>query len=94
MSNWYKKAKIILSRLSDENFEEITKERWIPVDSSFITDVAYSELNGYLDIRFEKGAEYTYADIPKGVFKEFMKSESKGQFYNNVIKPFYKMVKN
>ena len=57
---------------------------WIPIDSSFISKIRYSELAGKLDIRFKNGSVYTF-DVPKEVFDAFLVAPSKGRFCNEVI---------
>jgi len=86
--NWYKK-----SQTSFDDFE--TESKWIPVESSFITDVAYHEPMKLFEIRIKdkinKIHEYTHTDVPKNVFEDFMRASSKGQFYNAVIKKNYSL---
>jgi len=85
--NWYKKAK---SGLSDEDFAEITKSKWIDVDSSFIDKIAYYEPLEILDILLKSGKEYSFKNVPKKIFDAFRRSGSKGQYFNKVIKKRYK----
>lgn len=95
MLNWYEKSKkIATSEMSIKDIEEISQSKWIPVESSFITDVAYYEPLGMFEIKLKDGHEYSYAGIPKDIFDEFMGSESKGRFYSKVIKPIYKLIRN
>jgi hypothetical protein len=96
MLNWYKKSKIIVTAETaemDEEVEEVTRSDWVSVDSSCITDVAYHDLSEIFEIRFKNGREYTYMGLPKGVYEEFMASDSKGRFYNSVIKPVYRLIR-
>jgi len=93
MINWYKKSQTEGWPKPEGGYREIYKSKWQPVDSSFITDVAYFKPLGMFELKLKNGSKYSYANVPEGIFKEFMKSESKGQFFNNVIKPFYKIVK-
>lgn len=96
MQNWYTKSKKYAqsdSEVEEYDLSEIIEPYWIPVESSFIKEVGYSESLEIFEIRFKNGRKYTYRDIPKGVFNEFMDSDSKGRFYSNVIKPMYRLVR-
>jgi len=82
--NWYKKAE-----LSDDDFKEITTPKWISVESSFISDIAYYEPLKILEVRFKNGQIYGFGDVPKKVFEDFMEAKSKGEFFNKVVKKNY-----
>ena len=84
--NWYKKAQIKLNKITDEELDEFAKSKWIPVQSTFITDVAYYEPLGMFEVRLKNGKEYSYPNISKKVFKDFMSAKSKGEFFNRKIK--------
>jgi len=88
--NWYK---IALDFMTDEEVAEIAKSKWIPVDSSFIQDVAYYEPLGMFEVRIKgrdgRLAEYSFRDVPRKVFERFMQAESKGTFFNQFIRPKY-----
>ena len=84
---WYKKAK----QLSQEDFDEIVKDRWIPVESSFIEAATYYEPLNILEIKMKNGREYQFNNVPPNIFEAFMKSNSKGRFFNEVIKEKYKV---
>ena len=81
--NWYRKAK------KEEDIDDIFPSKWKEVDSSFIDAAAYYEPLGMFEVKFKNGTEYSYRDVPKDVFDEFMKSPSKGEFFNRVIKEKY-----
>ena len=82
---WYKIAK----ELSDADFEEITKSKWIPVDSSFINSVSYFDGLKMFEIKLKNGTEYSFKNVPRKVFERFMAAKSKGKFFNEVIKEKY-----
>lgn len=98
--NWYKNA---LKELKDpkdflvdwpkENRKDIKDyippERWIPVESSFITHISYHEGLKILEIKTKDGKVYGFNNVPLKVFKKFMKAKSKGEFFNRVIKQNY-----
>jgi hypothetical protein len=69
---------------------KIAKEAdWVKVDSSFIESVAYYPSVKLMDLRLRGGREYTYVDVPKDTFDNFLDAESKGRFFNEIIKPKY-----
>ena len=104
-STWYKLAQQNHESLSEgepihtptpESTEEELdgfNEPWKPVSSSFITHVEYYENLEFLDIRMKSGKEYTYIGVPKGVFEDFMKAKSKGEYFNRIIKKRYRRKK-
>lgn len=59
----------------------------IPVESSNIADVAHDGEN--LEVTFRNGSRYRYSGVSAEVFDEFLGSESKGRFLNQVIKGGY-----
>ena len=89
--NWYKKAR----ELTEEEFAEITEPKWQPVESRFITDVAYSPATHRFEVRIEdregNTREYLFLDVPQEVYDNFMASESKGKFFNEAIKNKYRL---
>ena len=72
--NWYKTAK---------------EDRWERVDSSFIISVLYRKGLQTLSVRLKGGDVYVFKDVLRDVYKDFIKSESKGKFFNSVIKNKY-----
>ena len=81
--SWYKKAQ-------ENDDDDFGAGKWVAVqDSTWITDIAYSELTGHLDLRTNKGSEYTFEGVTKEDYENFRDAQSKGGFYNRVIKPKY-----
>lgn len=62
----------------------------VPVDSSAVESIGYQEAVQALDVEYEGGKVYRYADVPPRVHRELMAAESKGRFVNTEIKPRYK----
>ncbi len=62
---------------------------WIFVDSSNIEAVSYDAPNMELRVRFLKSGEYVIRGVPVDVFEAFTSADSKGSYYNRVIKPNY-----
>lgn len=79
--NWYRKIK---SFVEDEDIDELTKSKWISVDSSFIEAIAYYEPLELLEVLLKNGRQYSFVDIPKDTFNDFFKAPSKGKFFNNI----------
>lgn len=56
----------------------------IKVASSNIDSIGFDE-NGLM-VQFKNGSKYQYADVDLALYNEFLKSGSKGQFFNTRIK--------
>jgi hypothetical protein len=59
------------------------------VSSSNISAIGYNCEIEQLQVDFKSGTSYTYDNVPTRVFQDFLHSESKGKFLNNVIKNKY-----
>jgi hypothetical protein len=55
------------------------------IDSSFIKRVSYKKGKRLLKLEMISGT-YEYSEVPKRVFKDFLKASSAGRFYNSFIK--------
>jgi len=75
-----------------KNFK--TESKWVPVNSSFISEVAYNKSLKIFEIRLRNGSEYSYKGIPQSVYRNFMRAKSKGEFFNRVIKNRYLFIAN
>jgi len=42
-----------------------------------------------LHIRFLKSGDYVYRNVPQDVFDGLMNADSKGSYFNRMIKPVY-----
>jgi hypothetical protein len=58
------------------------RERWGASWAGYGTDAT-------LEVEFRSGAVYRYFAVPRRVFEEFLAAESKGSFFNRIIKPRY-----
>ena len=88
--NWYslyKKHKE--ENPDDELIEQLSRPKWTNIDSSFIDAVAYSKLARVLEVRMKNGQIYTFVGIPESIFQGFLNSESKGNYFNTVIRKNY-----
>lgn len=61
----------------------------IPVDSSNIEAIGYDADHRELYVRFIEGNTYAYSDAPIEAFDEFLRSPSKGSFFNRAIRNTY-----
>ena len=64
-----------------------------PVDSSNITSIGYDEASNTFEIEFHSGAVYQYFDVPLNVYQGIMAAGSKGQYFAQHIKGYYRYVK-
>jgi hypothetical protein len=64
----------------------------VRLDSSAITAVTYDEKKQTLTVEFREGETYCYAQVPEFVYRELLKAESAGAFWNRV-KDNYEFVK-
>jgi len=60
----------------------------IPVDSSAIRAVGYD--GSTLTVEFHSGRIYDHPNVPYSVFESFMRSSSKGTYYNQHVRGRYK----
>lgn len=58
----------------------------IPVVSSNIAAIGYSDSSSVLQVDFMNGTRYRYFDVPTQVFTAFLASRSKGRYFNTIIK--------
>lgn len=61
----------------------------IRVSSSAISAIGYDPLTSKMKIRFTEGYTYDFCRVPENVFNAFLKSSSKGAYYNNHIRDRY-----
>jgi lysyl-tRNA synthetase class 2 len=58
-------------------------------DSSFITNVSYSEDTEVLYIKFNSGTTWVYYDVSQEVYNRLVKSTSVGEYFNKNIRNKY-----
>jgi hypothetical protein len=61
--------------------------------SSVIRSFTYDEASHRLRIVFQSGKVYDYLQVPQTVYEQMKDSFSKGTFFNEQVKPFYKCEK-
>lgn len=60
------------------------------VSSSNIDAIGYDTETAELHVRFLKsGLTYKYPGVPQEVYEELMRADSKGSYFNRLIKPVY-----
>jgi len=64
-----------------------------PIQSSSIAAAGYDRAQEILRIRYVGGSAYDYLAVPPNVFEDFLAAESKGQFVNWRIKPYYRFMR-
>lgn len=58
-------------------------------DSSFITNVSYSEDTEVLYVKFNSGTTWVYYDVSQDVYNRLVKSVSVGEYFNKNIRNKY-----
>ena len=61
----------------------------VAVLSSALKSVGYR--GGVLEVEVASGDVYRYLDVPRDVFVEFMRAESKGSFFNERIRDSFRV---
>jgi len=61
----------------------------IKVDSSMIYAVGYDEEAQVLEVVFKRTGVYRYHNVPKKVYQELLKSDSKGSYMRSMIIDMY-----
>jgi hypothetical protein len=69
------------------NHERRTKER-VRLGSAAIAAVKYDEQKRMLDVEFRGGITYRYRHVPEFVYRELLKAESAGKFWNAIKDQF------
>lgn len=64
-----------------------------PVISSELHSVGYDDVSNVLEVQFRTGGIYRYFGVPPDVHAALLTAESKGRFFNSVIKPRYQYLR-
>ena len=59
---------------------------WLPLDSSVFTAAAYRSAERVLYLLFRSGELYCYFDFPPQTYRDFLASDSKGQYFSRNIR--------
>jgi hypothetical protein len=60
-----------------------------PVESSMIASVGYDEASRILEIEFNNGRVYQYADVPPEEYQGLMEADSHGRYFLAHIRDVY-----
>jgi len=64
----------------------MNNNQFVPVNSSIIESVAFSNKEKKMWVKFKKNTMYVYEDVDIQTYMNFLISESKGSYLNKVIK--------
>ncbi len=59
------------------------------LNSTMLSDAEYNESEKTLTIKFAKGGEYIFKDVPKSIYDELIAAESAGKYFLSNIKNKY-----
>ena len=67
----------------------------LKIKSSIISQVEYNQNNQTLMVELKNGGMYQYQNVPKNLFKNFLRAKSKGRYFSSRIvgKDFRKIVR-
>ncbi len=65
----------------------------VEVTSSSIKKIIWDNEKNLLLVQFLESPLYVYSNVPKSVFKDFVKAESKGKFFMAHIKKSYTFIR-
>jgi hypothetical protein len=60
----------------------------VRLGSSAIASVTYDEEMRSLDVEFRAGDTYRYLNVPKSIYRQLLKTESAGAYWNEVKHKF------
>jgi hypothetical protein len=63
------------------------------VDSSVLDIVDYDDAKHVLKVRFQTGRVYHYLGVPRATYEALMHSDSKGGYFNRVIRTRYRVLR-
>ena len=65
------------------------KVKLSPIESRIFNAAHYDRKTKSLTLQFNNDATYRYAEVPKGVYKSFLKADDKGDYYRREIRTKY-----
>jgi hypothetical protein len=60
-----------------------------PVVSDAVASIGYDAAAEDVYVEFNSGRTYVYMQVPRPVWQDFERSDSKGGFVNHILKPMY-----
>jgi predicted nucleotidyltransferase/8-oxo-dGTP pyrophosphatase MutT (NUDIX family) len=64
------------------------RDKWTPVESSAIREVAYFELLGMLEFKMRDFREYSFAGVPREEYEAFLAAKSKGRWFADFVRRY------
>ena len=61
----------------------------VQVESEAIAEIRYDAARSVLFVRFVEGAWYSYFDVPRSVYEDFVAADSHGRFFQTHIRDRY-----
>ena len=71
-----------------ERLDRVSETR-TPVASSSILSVGYDEDENALEIEFQSGGIYRYADVPHDTYEELLRARSHGSYFHENLRGQY-----
>ncbi len=59
----------------------------VPVTSTTMSSIGYDQEARTLEIEFVGGEIYQYFEVPEEIYQGLLSAESKGRYFNLVVKP-------
>ena len=87
------KEKVFVDMTKDTPLVRWANAEMVKVLSSQIAELGYDDVQKTLYVEFKKGGRYSYRDVPKEVYDEFLNAESIGAYFFKNIKGKYEYVK-
>lgn len=63
-----------------------------PVTSSVIASLGYDDEARVLEVEFHTGRVYQYFLVPRALYENLLRADSKGSFFNLEVKPHFEAV--
>lgn len=73
----------------DEYAKSDIEYAMIPVESSFIESIGYSDVHHILRVKFLTGGIYDYYEVAEDLFQGFRQAESKGSYFHEYVRDKY-----
>lgn len=71
-----------------ERLDCVTETR-TPVASSSVRSIGYDEDDETLEVEFQSGGVYRYADVPRETYEEFLRARSHGGYFHENVRGQY-----
>jgi hypothetical protein len=61
----------------------------ITITSTALSSIGYEDQEQYLEVEFSDQQVYRYYQVPRAFYDDLVKADSKGTYFNAVIRPYY-----